>query len=279
MKDQLLVNKKKSLNTDKNEEHTNYIFDHSSNFSLHTLNKGETFNIRNKNKNCIVFIISGEIELTRENDPQLIFEKESMFFVSANNFLYSGSALQNAKIILLRIIDILPFYEKLSLNDLEIYCPSEVVELEAIGIEEHLYYFLHGIILYLRNNIQCIHLHNLKKNEFFFIIRTFYEKKIVARFLSPLIQSQNDFRNMVLNRHTPTCSVEELASRCNMSAKTLTRKFKEHFNTTPYQWLMLQKNKLIKIKLAQGESVQKIADEFDFPSVGHFVSYCKKYIE
>ena len=122
-------------------------------------------------------------------------------------------------------------------------------------------------------------MHNLKESEFFFILRAFYEKEKIACFLSPVIFNQNDFKSMVLTKYTNTCSVEELASKCNMTSKTFTRRFKEQFNTTPYQWLMKQKNKDIKIGLAQGTSIQKISDDFGFESVARFMNYYKKNIE
>lgn len=279
MKEIFLIDEIKSLNFDKQEDYMNYVLNSTSDFSLHIFNRGEKVSIKNDHKNCIIFIVSGKIGLKKENYKSKIFYENSMFFVSADNTLYYLQALENTKIILLKIINIQLFYKKLSLDKISIYCPQESVELEAIGIEENLYYFLHGIILYFRNNISCIHFNNIKKDEFFLIMNSFYEKKTLARFLSSIILNQNDFINTVIKKYTPTCSVEELASNCNMSAKTLTRKFKEQFNTTPYQWLMQQRNEAISIKIDQGESMQQIADDFNFPTLELFVRYYKKNIE
>lgn len=279
MKEIFLIDEIKSLNFDKQEENINYIFNNTSDFSLHIFNREEKFSIKNDHQNCIIFIISGKIKLKKDNYKSKIFNEESMFFVSADNTLYYLQALENTKIISLKITNIPLFYKKLSLDKVSIYCPQESIELEAIRIEENLYYFLHGIILYFRNNISCIHFNNIKKDEFFLIMKSFYEKKTLARFLSSIILNQSDFINTVIKKYTPTCSVEELASNCNMSAKTLTRKFKEQFNTTPYQWLMQQRNEAIKIKIDQGEPMQQIADDFNFPSLELFVRYCKKNIE
>lgn len=279
MKEIFLIDGIKSLNFDKQEENINYIFNNTSDFSLHIFNREEKFSIKNDHQNCIIFIISGKIKLKKDNYKSKIFNEESMFFVSADNTLYYLQALENTKIISLKITNIPLFYKKLSLDKVSIYCPQESIELEAIRIEENLYYFLHGIILYFRNNISCIHFNNIKKDEFFLIMKSFYEKKTLARFLSSIILNQSDFINTVIKKYTPTCSVEELASNCNMSAKTLTRKFKEQFNTTPYQWLMQQRNEAIKIKIDQGEPMQQIADDFNFPSLELFVRYCKKNIE
>jgi AraC-like DNA-binding protein len=267
------------LNFDKQEEYINYVLNSTSDFSLHIFNRGEKVSIKRDHENCIIFIISGKIGLKKDNYKSKIFNEESMFFVSADNTLYYLQALENTKIIFLKITNIPLFYKKLSLDKISNYCPQERIELEAIGIEENLYYFLHGIILYFRNNISCIHFNDIKKDEFFLIMKSFYEKKTLARFLSSIILNQSDFINTVIKKYTPTCSVEELASNCNMSAKTLTRKFKEQFNTTPYQWLMQQRNEAIKIKIDQGEPMQQIADDFNFPSLELFVRYCKKNIE
>jgi len=85
-----------------------------------------------------------------------------------------------------------------------------------------------------------------------------------------------EFKKIVFSRYTKTCNVEQLASMCNMTTKTFTRRFKEQFNTTPYQWLMEQKNRSIKTSLVQGVPIQEIADEFGFASTTSLISYCKK---
>ena len=94
------------------------------------------------------------------------------------------------------------------------------------------------------------------------------------------LKNQNNFISLVLNKFSINCNVIELADRCNMSPKTLTRKFKEHFNDTPYQWIIQQKNKNILSRLAQPNvNVQAISEEFGFSSSAHFISYCKRYLK
>lgn len=279
MNDFLLEKDEKLLNYKEHKACHNYVFDNDSNcgFSLHAINKEEKF--VTQNKNCVVFVLCGKVQLDSEDLGTKIFEKDNMFFISANSSLCRGIALENTEFIILIIDYAKSLYDKLLFDNLAIYCPAEIVELEGLRIHKLLRYFLEGVVLYLRNDLYCRHMHNLKESEFFFIIRAFYEKEQVARFLSPLIFSQNNFKSMVLAKYTNTCSVEELASKCNMTSKTLTRRFKEQFDTTPYQWLIQQKHKYIKISLAQGASMQKVSDDFGFASVAHFMNYYKKYIE
>lgn len=254
----------------------NNIYDYSYAFSFFTLDNNTEFFTEKENTNHVLFILSGKIKLFTTNLETKIFKKDMMFIASDKNSAFKGIVLEKTEIVILNIGNSVPFYDDYPLKEIKSYCLKNIIEFEAIEIRQPILCFLQGIIIYFKYKIHNKYMHDLKKYEFLLLMQAFYEKEETIRFFSPIINNINEFKNMVYSRYTNTCSVEQLASMCNMTTKTFTRKFKEQFNTTPYQWLMEEKNKSIKISLVQGVPTQKIADEFGFASTSSFISYCKK---
>ena len=95
MNDLLLEKDEKLLYYKEHQTCNNYIFDNKSNcgFSLQTFNEGEKFVTQNKSKNCVVFVLSGKIQLDSKDLGIKVFEKDNMFIISANRSLCRGIAL------------------------------------------------------------------------------------------------------------------------------------------------------------------------------------------
>jgi AraC-like DNA-binding protein len=254
----------------------NNIYDYSYAFSFFTLDNNTEFFTEKENTNHVLFILSGKIKLFTTNLETKILKKDMMFIASDKNSAFNGIVLEKTEIVILNIGNSIPFYNDYPLKEIKSYYLKNITEFEAIEIRQPILCFLQGIIIYFKYKIHNKSMHDLKKYEFLLLMQAFYEKEETIRFFSPIINNMSEFKNMVYSRYTNTCSVEQLASMCNMTTKTFTRRFKEQFNTTPYQWLMEQKNKSIKMSLVQGAPIQKIADEFGFASTSSFISYCKK---
>nr|WP_321376727.1 helix-turn-helix domain-containing protein [uncultured Bacteroides sp.] len=263
------------LYPNRNRIHNN-IYDYSYAFSFFTLDNSTEFFTEKENTNHVLFILSGEIKLFTTNLETKIFKKDMMFIASDKNSAFKGIVLEKTEIVILNIGNSIPFYNDYPLKEIKSYCLKNIFEFEAIEIRQPIHCFLQGIILYFKYKIHNKYMYDLKKYEFLLLMQSFYDKEETIHFFSPIINNMSEFKNMVYSRYTNTCSVEQLASMCNMTTKTFTRRFKEQFNTTPYKWLMQQRNKSISIYLAQGVPIQKIADEFGFASTTSFISYCKK---
>jgi AraC-like DNA-binding protein len=72
-------------------------------------------------------------------------------------------------------------------------------------------------------------------------------------------------------------TVEELAQMCKISVRSFNRKFKEAFGDSPYSWMLKQKSRVIKKRLADEKtSLKMIVKEYGFSSQAHLTVYCKK---
>jgi AraC-like DNA-binding protein len=62
-----------------------------------------------------------------------------------------------------------------------------------------------------------------------------------------------------------------------MSARSFNRKFNDYFCDSPYSWILKQKARHIKTRLADTKiSFSDIIREYGFSSPAHFTTYCKK---
>lgn len=104
----------------------------------------------------------------------------------------------------------------------------------------------------------------------------YYSRDEIINFFCSILCNKNDFKQNVLKNYTRDSSVSDLALKCNMSLKTFTRRFKENFGETPYQWLLKQNIREIRMKLADPNiQIKDIAFEFGFASASHFSNFCK----
>ncbi|OCW95572.1 hypothetical protein A9168_02645 [Macellibacteroides sp. HH-ZS] len=258
----------------------NYVARSNSTFRSFCFKKGEQIKIELIEENSIFLISEGTLQVEDCNHQSKILHSGQMFLRTKDSGNLEGKATEDLTLTCIQFNNILSTCEKTALDKISIYCPAKVDEFEILEINEAMSLYINGISLLFKSGAFCNFMYELKKRELIFILYTFYDKVNTARFLLPLIENQNNFISLVLNKFTINCNVIELANRCNMSPKTLTRKFKEHFNDTPYQWIIQQKNKNILSRLAQPNvNIQSISEEFGFSSSAHFISYCKRYLK
>ena len=258
----------------------NYVARSNSIFRSFSYKKGEQVKIELKEENSIFLISEGTLQVEDRNHQSKILHSGQMFLRTKDFGNMEGVATNDLFLICIQFNNILSTCEKTALDKISIYCPAKADEFEILEVNEAMILYINGISLLFKSGAFCNFMYELKKRELIFILYTFYDKVNSARFLLPLIENQNNFISLVLNKFSINCNVIELADRCNMSPKTLTRKFKEHFNDTPYQWIIQQKNKNILSRLAQPNvNIQAISEEFGFSSSAHFISYCKRYLK
>jgi AraC-like DNA-binding protein len=149
--------------------------------------------------------------------------------------------------------------------------------LDKLEIREAMQNVLDSIKYYLSYKIQCKHLHAIKQKEVFLIMRAFYTKEEIAHFLSPMLNKNMDFKAFILQHYMEVKTVEELAIMCQMSVRSFNRKFNDYFGDSPYSWMLKQKSRHIRTRLADSKTpFSAIIKEYGFSSPAHFTTYCKK---
>lgn len=88
----------------------------------------------------------------------------------------------------------------------------------------------------------------------------------------------SQFKIDVFRAYRNSITVQDLANALFMTTKTLSRRFKDEFKTTPQDWIIEQKlyniNHLI---VNRGYTISQIIEEFDFSSESAFKQFCKRH--
>lgn len=264
------------LYLDEHRSCQHYISDFNSGFSQSQFKSGKEINFNLKRQFVIIFLQSGVLEITSVlNEKKKLNSNEICILNYEKN--YKCNVLEDATFTLLYFDYPKIKCDKYSLLSLENYKTKMEDDIRILPMLEPVNAFVNNLSVYLQNKMMCRHLHDMKESEWLFLMRGFYTKQQSAYFLAPVIDSLNDFIIKVKDNYLNCDSVKDLAEKCNMSEKTFTRRFKEHFKDTPKQWMMKEKAKYIKSELDHQElNVKEVANKFGFSSPAHLNNYYKK---
>ena len=244
-------------------------------FKEQTVQYNEVFFVSELFENCILFVTQGSFEIVNDLNQEHTIITDEMIFIPPFTFL-KARALSTLKLILLTFENNNSLYQKLNLDSQTIICNTVTTGFKIMKINSHIQLFLSSISAYLNDNINCFGLFLNKQSELFYLLKMYYSRDEIISFFCSILCNKNDFKQNVLKNYTRDSSVSDLALKCNMSLKTFTRRFKENFGETPYQWLLKQNIREIRLKLADPNiQIKDIAFEFGFASASHFSNFCK----
>ncbi|MDR2118660.1 MAG: AraC family transcriptional regulator [Tannerellaceae bacterium] len=244
-------------------------------FHLKQERKDKTIQIKERHLNHILFLLEGEINMSYHEFRNHLCKAGEMVFIPQDSIAVA-EAYTEISYLLLSFNNQVILHDDLGWNDLR-DCDSERDVFHKLDIRPPLQDVLDSISFYLKNKVICSHLDEVKEKEIFLMLKVFYSKQEVARFLKPLLKQDMDFKAYVIKHYTNAKNVEELARLCDMTVRAFTRKFKAHFDDSPYRWILRQKANQIRILLADKKiSMQAIIKEYGFSSPAHFTTYCKK---
>ena len=116
------------------------------------------------------------------------------------------------------------------------------------------------------------------QQEFFFLLRGFYEKQEIAVLFHPIIGKEMDFKDFVMHNHTKVDNIEQLISLSNMGRSYFFTKFNEVFGMTAKQWMLKQRNQRILEQMTEpGVCIKDVIEKLGFDSQGNFNRYCKQH--
>ena len=148
----------------------------------------------------------------------------------------------------------------------------------TLPIRPRLREFLDLVMHCLDDGLSCAHYHELKREEFFLLVRAYYSKEELAALFRPLLGIDHDFRRQVLEVCAKgCCDIAAMAGQLNMSTATFQRKFKQTFHETAGQWLLNRKAERIVCQLKTTSlSFDQICFENGFSSPAYFSNFCKR---
>ena len=252
----------------------NYVSDFHIGFNCREIKKGESIHSEDKYFNYMFFILEGKVMVSCNEFRNHLCNTNEMIFV-VQDATFSMEAITDIKYITLSFDNQFTLCDQLALESLP--KPKGPAVFSKIEIRPPMKNVLDSLMFYLTHKIQCMHLFSIKQKEIFLILRAFYTKDEMSNFLFPMLNKNLDFKAFVLQHYQEVKTVDELATLCQMSVRSFNRKFNEYFEDSPYSWILKQKSRHIKSRLADSKvSLGSIIKEYGFSSPAHFTTYCKK---
>jgi len=243
------------------------------------LKAGEKWEIERGDYNCLLFLLSGNFEITSEERCDYTV-REGHFVFCFRAYHYELTALTDIEIVRAHFIaagaacDMIPF------NSIAGKIKKINYKFTQVAVNEPMALLLQSVKMYLENSMKCNHLHRAKIQEMFVIFKFFYTPQIQLRTFYNLFDRNQSFVSLVRNNAPRVKTVEELADICGFSIQHFNNMFKQEFHDTPYSWM--QKQRIIEIERLLTETnvpLKSIIKMYSFTNHGHFALFCRKYLE
>ncbi len=255
---------------------TNYLSNTNNGFNRYTLKANEDFTIQQEDLHFLFFFKTGKIEISCNEFENKVYEGDSMLFLAKGNKI-KGKIITDSQFTLVCFEKHINLCDKAMLESL--YIKQKIIgdrNYDGLPLRTGIKKVLESVDYYLDNKLSCKHLHLLKLQEVFFILRAEYKKKELVYFFKPMLDQTVSFEDFVLANYKRVKTVEELAELYNCSQRTFNRYFQETFNDSPYNWMLKQKSEEVRELLIRTKTPFKtIIEDYNFSSPSHFSTFCR----
>lgn len=261
------------------EEHVSckvYSLNISVGFKHRILNEESDLKEQDRDSLHLFFPLEGKAIIScNEQRNKIIRSKEFILIPKPSDF---SCRILSASNVVLFTFDRFPgACSKLGLQSLAPLCSQIQYDFEPTAIYPPLKSFLETMIEYMECQMNCTHLHEIKSLELFLLLRGFYRKEELAYLFHPIVGKSLDFRLLILGNYLKVDHVDDLAKIAGMGRTNFNNKSREEFGISPHQWLLKQKAKHVRFKLAeQGNTLSGIMRLYRFNSATHFTRFCKQ---
>ncbi len=232
----------------------------------------------------VIFIIKGSLRLYPRDKTYYPVASGKMLFLLAGSRC-SYQAMEDTTVLLFRIQTSIQLCKNFSLeylflkinrNKMEEYKPQNG-NFGELEMNTHIQQFVNTIANSLKEGFSCHYLLELKVDEFFLLLRLYYTKEEIYKFLYLILSSDITFSEQVGMHWNRFQTVGELAAFLNMTSKRFTARFTFVFGQTPYKWMLQGRARIIQVEITSTEKqFKQIAMENGFASESSFTRFCKK---
>jgi AraC-like DNA-binding protein len=261
------------------EEHHSCFQDSNNNptIMIVELKESENFQVFS-GSNDLFFIINGEFDISCKNiQNKKIKTGESVLI--PQHTLCVITAMKETSILIMKLNFNITFCDRLPLNLLLEMHRKIKKKSGSIGILEpsqRLTNAANTIREYINDGLKCGFFFNIKIHEFLFLIRAYYDKRVVLNFFKTIYSANFVFSNHIYKNIDNVKTIIELANTLNYSLSGFEKKFKRVFNISPYQWMQEQKARKIYQEIhCTKKTFAEMAFEYGFSSPSHFNVFCR----
>ena len=256
-----------------------YTLEPEAGFTHILLKEGESLVIERGDKNSILFLMSGNFEISSEERRDYVV-REGHFVFCFRAYHYDITALSDVEIIRANFITAGATCDMIPFNSIVGKIKKINYKFTQVALNEPMDLLLQSVRHYLQNSMKCNHLHRAKIQEMFIIFKFFYSPQIQLRTFYNLFDRNQSFASLVRNNAPRVKTVEELADICGFSIQHFNNMFKQEFHDTPYSWM--QKQRIVEIERLLTETnvpLKSIIKMYNFTNHGHFALFCRKYLK
>ena len=237
------------------------------------------------NSNHIIFFLKGKMRLSFHHDPETEEKGGKMLFLPAG-YNCSYYAVTEADVLIFRLYQPIKLCENYFVENLfkqdNLFEKMSSTQSEYTGyltINRPIASFLQGLADRITDGIKCRHFFDMKIREYFLLLRAYYPKEDIHNFFHPILSRDTAFSEYVRNHRNMYPTVIALAESMHLTQKQFSRKFKEIFGQTAYNWMKEGKVETIQYEICSGKKpFKQIAMENGFGTLSQFNKFCKKEI-
>ena len=243
--------------------------------------KGDT-GILSLKENEIVFVTEGRIRFVSNDFSSCEGLKGQMLFLPAGGN-YSFGTLTDSAITIFRFYESIRLCDNFDLENLNeekaaasSYQPR-MASPRILNINILLWHYLDGLNDLIEEGMRCRSFFQIKIKELLLLLHSFYTKKELQNFFSPILSDDMAFSEYVRLHWKDFHTVTELANSMHMTHKQFYNRFIPIFGTRPQRWMNEGRARIIHNEITSTRKQFKlIAAENGFASDTHFTRFCKK---
>ena len=238
----------------------------------------EESELKEQDKDChhLIFFLEGEAVICCNEQRNRIIRSDEFILIPKSSDFFC-KIVSDSNLVIFTFDRFPGACNKLELQSLAPLSREIEYDYQPTVIYPPLRLFLETIIEYLESKMNCKHLHEIKSMELFLLFRGFYRKEELAYLFHPIVGKSLDFRSLILENYLKVDHVDELAKIAGMGRTNFNNKFREEFGISPHQWLLKQKAKHVRFKLAEpGNTLSDVMQLYKFNSATHFTRFCKQ---
>lgn len=265
------------------EEHLtckNYLTGDSAIFEEVRLKAGKLFIREDIGRSTLVFLLSGDINISTKNVVSHPITAGYMFLVAAGDSFY-GRAVTDVTLLRCSFTQEMALCNKFAMKNLIGFTPDEDTQEDSgitlLPVHPLLRRELEITAAIMREGLLCAHYQRIKLDIIFMELRGFYKKEELVRLFEPLLSMDDDFKSRVLAIYPRINSTKELMGELQMSPATFKRKFHNSFNVPPKKWLIQKKKeKLFRDIVMTDLPFAEIADKYNLAG-NYLTTFCKEH--
>lgn len=229
----------------------------------------------------LLFVLEGKVKLKINKLDVQVVTPGNLALVPCNSYLIA-SVEPGSYLVTVNFTEKEPFCPRYSLVNL--MHDSNLMEDDSrrvgasLPIVERVDEFVKSVVGCIEDGLQGMTYCNIKKQELFALLLTYYDKQELAQFFYPLFCFNRKFEQLVMNNYENVSDVKHFAALLHMPVTTFQRKFKKHFKTSVKQWLLDRKAERMLADIKNtNRSITDLSQRYGFSSVSYFSNFCKHY--